>query len=244
MTDKVFDIRRVPWSVLDALVVFITPWVLLPIGAIIALQFIAPDVSWVNHYLDALGSGSVKAAFSLVILEAVGSFFLIRYYLRKYHAGWQSVGWRRFNVLKTAFWVVVVPIAFLLLVSLALFLAQHYIPGFNAEQPQTNEFIQNTAPNLQIYSVLAIIIFPPILEETVFRGFLFPALSKRYGLVFGAIVSSAFFGLAHLQGNVTVYTFVLGLLLCFLYRRTGSIIPGMVLHMANNYLAFTALTQK
>ena len=85
---------------------------------------------------------------------------------------------------------------------------------------------------------------PPVLEETIFRGFIFPAISKRTGVIWGAILSSALFGLAHAQGNITVYTFVLGLVLCFMYVRLRSILPGMALHMLNNYLAFLAYTQK
>ncbi len=87
-------------------------------------------------------------------------------------------------------------------------------------------------------------ILPPIIEETVFRGFIFPAFAKKWGVIWGAIASSILFGFAHLQANVGVYTFVIGLLLCFLYVRLKSIIPGIFFHMLNNYLAFVALTGK
>jgi hypothetical protein len=69
----------------------------------------------------------------------------------------------------------------------------------------------------------------------------FPALAKRTGLVWGAIFSSALFGLAHGQANLFVYTMILGLVLCFIYVRTKSIVPGIILHMLNNFLAFIVL---
>ncbi len=87
-------------------------------------------------------------------------------------------------------------------------------------------------------------LIPPIIEETVFRGFIFPAFSKRFGVIIGALLSSLLFGFAHLQYNVGVYTVVLGLLLCLLYIKLRSIVPGIFLHMLNNYLAFVALTHK
>jgi membrane protease YdiL (CAAX protease family) len=67
-------------------------------------------------------------------------------------------------------------------------------------------------------------------------------MAKRWGVITGAIVSSAIFGLAHAQANISIYTWLLGLLLCAMYVRLKSIIPGMALHMLNNYLAFLALT--
>jgi membrane protease YdiL (CAAX protease family) len=82
------------------------------------------------------------------------------------------------------------------------------------------------------------VLLPPIIEETIFRGFIFPAISTRTGVIWGAILSSLLFGAFHGQANVFVYTAILGLLLCFMYVRTKSIIPGMVLHMLNNFLAF------
>jgi uncharacterized protein len=59
--------------------------------------------------------------------------------------------------------------------------------------------------------------------------------------MWGAVLSSGLFALAHGQANIAIYTFPLGLLLCFMYVRLGSIVPGMALHMINNYLAFVAV---
>lgn len=237
-------VRSVPWKPVDALVVFLVPWIFLPLVFQIGLQLISIDFAPALALQTAINNNDVKASFSLVLVDAIGSFLLIRYYLNKYEATLSDLGFRKFSVLKAIFYIILLPILFVILLSLALWVAQAFIPGFNNDQVQTNEFIQNTAPSLKIYSILALIVLPPIVEETVFRGFLFPALAKRYGAVAGAVLSSALFGFAHLQGNVSVYTFVLGLLLCWVYYRVGSIIPGMALHMLNNYLAFTALTQK
>ena len=44
-----------------------------------------------------------------------------------------------------------------------------------------------------------------------------------------------------MQANVGVYTFFLGMVLCFMYARLRSIVPGVLLHMVNNLLVFVAL---
>ncbi len=118
------------------------------------------------------------------------------------------------------------------------------IPGFNAAQPQVNEFTQATTPASQRLSLIALVILPPMVEETVFRGFIFPALSKKKGAIVGAILTSLLFGIAHLQYNVSLYTIVLSLILCFMYYRLRSIWPGIFLHMINNYIAYMAIMKK
>lgn len=235
-------LRSVPWTARQALATFVLPWVVLPVVALVLLGLIAPHEPLVHQFLTALDQGDTKANFGLVVVDALGSYAVIAYFLRKQGGHWRQLGFHRFSAGKALLYVLGLMMAFALSIGVIYVLVQALVPGFNADQPQTNEFTQ-TAPSLRTYSLLALVIIPPLVEETVFRGFIFPAFSKRFGLVFGAISSSVLFGFAHLQANVSVYTFFLGLVLCFMYARLRSIVPGMALHMLNNYIAYTALNQ-
>jgi membrane protease YdiL (CAAX protease family) len=96
--------------------------------------------------------------------------------------------------------------------------------------------------NLVLVAVLVCIV-APIAEELFFRGFLFGALRGAIGWVMGAVVSGIVFGLIHAGGTDAVFLVplaVLGFLLCVLYRRTGSLLPGMGVHAFNNALALAA----
>ena len=87
---------------------------------------------------------------------------------------------------------------------------------------------------------LLVALAAPLAEELFFRGFLFPALWRRMGWVAAAVVSGVVFGLVHAGGTPVVFLAplaVLGFLLCWLYRRTGSLLPGMGVHAFNNALA-------
>lgn len=190
--------------------------------------------------MNALGSGDPAAAFALVLVDAVGSMALIWYFLRKYKVGLSSLGVRSFSIGKALWYLVLLFVSFGVLITAADILVKLIYPGFNPAEPQTNEFISSPSS----LSLWALVLIPPIIEEAVFRGFLFPAFAKRYGVVIGAMISSLLFAVAHLQLNVSIYTFILGLLLCFLYVRLGSIIPGIGIHMLNNYLAYMALNQQ
>ncbi|HUC86907.1 MAG TPA: type II CAAX endopeptidase family protein [Candidatus Saccharimonadales bacterium] len=234
-------LRSVPWRGRDALIAFLVPWVVLPIAVVLLLQLVAPEVPGVSAYLRALNQNSPGASFGLVIVDAVGSFVAIGYYLRKYGASLRDLGIRRFNPWRVLLYLVVILAVFGLVVGAAYWLIQLIDPSFNAAQPQTNQFTGSRFSDLSLW---ALVIIPPFVEESVFRGFMFPAFSKRYGVVIGAVITSVLFGFAHLQGNVSVYTFILSLVLCGLYVRTNSIIPGIALHMLNNYVAYIAMLQK
>jgi len=77
-------------------------------------------------------------------------------------------------------------------------------------------------------------IFAPLVEEIFFRGFLFQGFRARYGWITAMLVSAAIFAVAHLDLVVLIPTFVLGCLLAYLYHRSNSVWPGIILHFLVN----------
>ena len=68
---------------------------------------------------------------------------------------------------------------------------------------------------------------------TVRRG----ALRRSLGWLWAAVVTGGIFGAIHVAGTAVVFLLplaVLGFLLCWLYRKTGSLLPGMAVHAFNN----------
>jgi membrane protease YdiL (CAAX protease family) len=235
------DHLQVPWGIGSALLVFALAWIGVPVVITIVALVLAPYAPWIQQFVDGLRVGSIDANFILVFIDALGALGLVWLYLRRYRVGWATVGWRKFKFWQSVKYLLAIFVAFIVLISAVLALVAWLIPGFNANQPQTNEFTGATGAHANL-ALIALVIVPPIIEETVFRGFIFPALSKRIGVIWGAVGSSILFGFAHLQANVSVYTFLLGLLLCFMYVKLKSIYPGMALHMLNNLLAYVAIT--
>ncbi|HLF72932.1 MAG TPA: type II CAAX endopeptidase family protein [Anaerolineales bacterium] len=78
------------------------------------------------------------------------------------------------------------------------------------------------------------VLFAPFVEEIFFRGFLFQGFRQRYGWVRAALLSSAIFAVAHLDPVSLIPTFILGLVLAFLYQRANSLWPGIILHLLVN----------
>ena len=77
-------------------------------------------------------------------------------------------------------------------------------------------------------------IFAPLVEEIFFRGFLFQGFRERYGWITAMLLSAAIFAVAHLDLVVLIPTFVLGCLLAYVFHRSNSIWPGIILHFLVN----------
>jgi len=77
-------------------------------------------------------------------------------------------------------------------------------------------------------------VFAPIVEEIFFRGFLFQGFRQKYGWVNAALLSSAVFAVAHLDPVALIPTFVLGAVLAYVYHRSNSVWPGVILHFLVN----------
>jgi membrane protease YdiL (CAAX protease family) len=81
----------------------------------------------------------------------------------------------------------------------------------------------------------------PIAEEFFFRGFFYGALRNWRGVLPAAIITGLVFGAIHAGSADWEFLLplaVFGFVLCLLRERTGSLYPCIVLHCANNSLAF------
>lgn len=99
------------------------------------------------------------------------------------------------------------------------------------------EYIQ-TAQNM--YSadfVVQIIVFGfviPIAEEFMFRGVLYQRYRETRGFYYAAIWTALFFSVTHTNTVQMIYTFLLGILLCYVYEKFGSMKAPIMLHVVLN----------
>ena len=77
-------------------------------------------------------------------------------------------------------------------------------------------------------------VLAPLLEETVFRGFLLPSLAKVMPTPLAVVLSSVAFGLVHLSPRDTPQLTALGMLLGFSYVRSKNLLTPMLIHGAWN----------
>ncbi|GEM_PF-4570610 len=79
---------------------------------------------------------------------------------------------------------------------------------------------------------IKVCIAAPLMEELIFRGFLFNFLGKRLGVTAGAVLSGVVFGSLH--GNTFIQATVLGIIMALIYHVTGNLIYSILAHGVNN----------
>lgn len=91
------------------------------------------------------------------------------------------------------------------------------------------------------WGYVAVGILAPLTEEVVFRGAILRTLlgmmSKRNHWV-AIMISAAIFGAVHGNAAQFVNALFMGLLLGWMYYRTRSLVPGILLHWVNNTMAY------
>ena len=130
----------------------------------------------------------------------------------------------------------------LLIGSYALIMIHNVILMFLGVETQGEEILGIlSAMDSPVWFVIVGVIMAPIVEEIFFRGFLFQGFRQRYGWVAGALISSVVFAIGHLDPVALFPTFILGILLAYMYHRSNSVWPGIILHFLVNAFGFCSL---
>ena len=85
--------------------------------------------------------------------------------------------------------------------------------------------------------ILAIAIVGPVLEELLFRGAITHALLQQYNPTKAILISAFIFGIFHINPIQVVAAFLIGLLLAWVYYKTASLLPCILMHILNNSIS-------
>lgn len=94
--------------------------------------------------------------------------------------------------------------------------------------------VMNALGSESVWMILCVCILAPIGEELIFRGLTLRIMKKAVPIWVVIIVQAFLFGLYHMNLVQGVYAFLLGLLFGYVAYRYGSVVPGILLHMAVN----------
>jgi uncharacterized protein len=90
------------------------------------------------------------------------------------------------------------------------------------------------------------ILVAPLVEETIFRGFLYPVAARQFGIVGGIIFTGIIFGAFHAMqlwgawGQISLLVLV-GIVLSAIRARTHSVLASFLVHVAYNSTLFAGL---
>jgi membrane protease YdiL (CAAX protease family) len=174
---------------------------------------------------------------------------------------WQSLGWKKLKSDagegKGRPWMY-----FLSGCGLSLFVALASSRVKDADHVPIQEFLKNRTGAMLLMAMAVLI--APLVEETVFRGYLYPVLARitagvlqffgmessaatRSGVATSILMTGALFGLMHAPqlgwtwGLVCLLTLV-GVIFTFARAWTGTVLASFLLHLGyNSMIAFTSI---
>ena len=88
-----------------------------------------------------------------------------------------------------------------------------------------------------IYVVISCVT-PAFCEELLFRGTILAGL-KKHGFKIAVIVSSIIFTLMHGNAEQTVHQMIVGMIVGYLFFKTGNLWLGIIIHFFNNFISVT-----
>ena len=177
--------------------------------------------------LVAQGKASISGTMLIVIQAASSLTSLVLFLLLKWSV--ISRSYLRSKPFGVLFWSAV--LAFGTIIPSEVFLELFPLPDHGSDMMR--DVMENR------WGYLAICIFAPLVEELVFRGAILRALlDTRMSRWVAIAISAAIFALAHFNPAQMPHALCMGLLLGWMYERTMSIIPGIMLHWVNNTVAF------
>lgn len=222
--------HRVPWSVLDAVVTFVAYFVVSTVVFILLTPL--------------RGNATTDGATLPISLSALGVTVLAYVRLRYPESFGRLFGTVRPAARHLAIGLGVGLLAFFVIALGMGNLVELVFRFMGADAPPIQEDLRQLAeePATTPFLVIGAGLVGPIAEELFFRGMLFTALRRHLDLWPAAGISGLLFAVVHIQTSLEGYIvvvaliFPLGILLGWLYERTGSLVVPMVTHAVYNII--------
>jgi membrane protease YdiL (CAAX protease family) len=94
---------------------------------------------------------------------------------------------------------------------------------------------QARTPAMRAYFVLLAVVIAPVVEESLFRGFLYPAVKRYVGTAAGLAIVALLFAVVHHNVGVFGPLVVLAVLLGLAYEVTGNLMVPITIHSLFNF---------
>ena len=176
------------------------------------------------------------------ILNIIGVALVIFVVTVAYKQSLKALGlslknWLKGVVMGIVGYISLLPTLFLLI--LMAFTLAHRLNYQPPTQPVFDLFLIEQRRVIIILSTILVAVLAPIGEEIFFRGFMYKAIRNRFGVRRALILSAALFAALHKNLIGFFPIMALGMLLAYLYEKSGSLIPSITVHIIHNSIIVT-----
>jgi len=217
-----------PWSGWDVvrigLFMFVVPYVILPIVAVVVQKIFFRSLSIMDVAQKPWIALGTQFAWYVVVAA-----YMIMFVEGKLHQRfWPAIRW----IWPARYWPALVALG-VVLVSLQGLERFFHLP----KHIPLEDFL--STPLAAILTGIFAISLGPLMEELFFRGFLYPVIARRSGMVVAILTTSLAFGLIHaaqlaFAWGLVLIILVVGLVLTIVRAKTGSVAASFVVHVAYN----------
>jgi membrane protease YdiL (CAAX protease family) len=151
---------------------------------------------------------------------------------------WQAMGWRAFRDMASS-----ATIARYIFGGFALAVVVGWLGNFvGRESGIPMEELFRSRQSVLMLMGLGILV-APVVEETIFRGCIYPVIARKFGITTGIVATGALFGLAHAQqlggawGQIGLLICV-GIVLTYVRARAGTVAASYFVHLGYNTILF------
>ncbi|MDQ0172546.1 CPBP family intramembrane glutamic endopeptidase [Paenibacillus tundrae] len=214
-------------------------WTWREFAALLALEFVfvifvikfAVQSLYEQWLSNTLYSGTLTGL-TIAIVLLLGIYLVA---LRPQKLSWTEVGLKGFPA--KDWWRIVLWTLMLIVLSVgAVYLTS--LLGNTVDNSKTESLKQSVTVFTILIGVVSAGIVSPIYEEIFYRGFIFRWLRTRVSMSWAIVISSLIFTAAHYPTmNAMPVNFISGVVLAWTYERTGSVVPGMIVHGVFNTIA-------
>jgi uncharacterized protein len=212
------------------------PWYA-PVALLTALGTILTAGLPVVPVILVAGVSESLAAISLLVLLIIQDGVLVGFALLFANFKRRPQLWH-FGARATRFW----PTAGWALLGLAVLVGIEagYIEWLDVDETNVED-LGKGSPLAGVAIALATIVVAPVAEELFFRGFFYRALRSRLRVWSASLIDGLVFGALHFQGTDSAVILpviaLVGVGLCLVYERTGSLFAVIAIHAAFNTVA-------
>lgn len=231
--NRSLSVSQIPWTLRDLFWIFIFEGLAF-FGMILFAPFILTFFSppWFSN--PALQTLLIYLFQTIFLLVPLYFFTFFKYGARLSDFGMKSVSFKALSL------SVAQGFFFYYLISLFLFqILSRYdleIPGYGEQESHIPLF--GDTPMGIFLAIFVMIGIAPLVEELFFRGYVYPIFKKHFTIPVASVFSALLFGFFHLEFQVLIPLFLLGLILNWLFEKTRSLWTPIVFHMINNAFAF------
>jgi len=234
---------RVPWGWLDVgllAVVAIGATFLFGIAIVLVLAAFGVRPSHVQKSVTESGMVAVVAQI-FADLSLLG-YLAVQARVRFHAPFWKTLGWRRLQtgeIPRGVAYAGFVLGGFLLATAVALMDS-----AFPAKQSLPIQALLADRRTAILFMLTAVLV-APVVEETIFRGYLYPVCVRSFGTGWGIIATGTMFGLLHsvqLWGGWWQIGFLVlvGIVLTTARAMTGTVVASFLMHVSYNALPVIA----